>query len=516
MQKTRVFAAIDIGSYELAMKVFELSGTKGVRELDHVVHRLDLGTETYATGKISAHHVREIIGILKEYQEIMREYDVSAYRAVATSALRETRDNEIVLNLLKQETGVEVLILSNSEQRFLNYKAVALRGETFDKIIEKPTAILDIGGGSIQLSIFDNDKLTATQNMRIGILRLQQLLQMLDAPPEQYRTLLRELAQPQIGGFGKMYLPDRRIKNLIVVDDYIAPFLQTHAAGGFGSGASTVKELTEFLAETEQSSRAEIARRMDIPIERINLMKISALLIEYVATELGAEMLWAPGATLCDGLAFDYAEQKKYIASSHNFERDILASAGNMAKRYMCGKKRSEALKRCAMELFDLLKKEHALSARERLLLEISALLYECGGYISMLNTAESAYHIIMSTEMIGLSHREREIVANTVRLAHMPADYSPAGEARMIAVPTEDTLRIAKLCALLQLAAGLTRTSENKFGEMKFKRKERELIIPVTRQVNTAVERGLLRESTALFREVYGVEPVIRIRGEA
>ena len=514
MQKTRVFAAIDIGSYELAMKVFELSGTKGVRELDHVVHRLDLGTETYATGKISAHHVREIIGILKEYQEIMREYDVSAYRAVATSALRETRDNEIVLNLLRQETGVTVQILSNSEQRFLNYKAVALRGAPFEKIIEKPTAILDIGGGSIQLSIFDNDKLTATQNMRIGILRLQHLLQMLDASPEQYRTLLQELAGPQIRGFGKMYLRDHRIKNLILVDDYVAPFLQTHAAGG--GGASTVKELTAFLLETEKISRAEIARRMDIPIERINLMKISALLIEYVATELGAEMLWAPGATLCDGLGFDYAEQKNYIASSHSFERDILASAGNMARRYMCGKKRSEALKHCAMELFDLMKKEHALSARERLLLEISALLYECGGYISMLNTAESAYHIIMSTEMIGLSHREREIVANTVRLAHMPADYSPAGEARMIAQPAEDTLRIAKLCAMLQLAAGLSRSSENKFGEMKLKRKERVLVIPVTKQVNTAVERGLLKESTALFREVYGIEPVIRVRGGA
>ncbi|MBR5970827.1 MAG: hypothetical protein IK016_10860 [Lachnospiraceae bacterium] len=149
MQKTKVFAAIDIGSYELAMKIFELSGTKGVRELDHVVHRLDLGTETYATGKISAHHVREIVEILKEYQDIMRGYEVKNYRAVATSAFRETKDKEIVMNLLEQQTGVAVQVLSNSEQRFINYKAIALRGERFHSFIEKPTAILDLGGGSI-------------------------------------------------------------------------------------------------------------------------------------------------------------------------------------------------------------------------------------------------------------------------------------------------------------------------------------------------------------------------------
>ena len=52
-----VFAAIDVGSYELAMKIFELDHKYGVKELDHVRHRMDLGTETYAKGSISSSHV---------------------------------------------------------------------------------------------------------------------------------------------------------------------------------------------------------------------------------------------------------------------------------------------------------------------------------------------------------------------------------------------------------------------------------------------------------------------------
>ena len=65
---SEVFAAIDVGSYEMALKVFELSAGKGVKELDHVRHRLDIGSETYATGRISHRHVEEIIRF-QEYHE---------------------------------------------------------------------------------------------------------------------------------------------------------------------------------------------------------------------------------------------------------------------------------------------------------------------------------------------------------------------------------------------------------------------------------------------------------------
>ncbi|MBP3277790.1 MAG: exopolyphosphatase, partial [Butyrivibrio sp.] len=56
-----VFAAIDVGSYEMALKIFELSDKRGVKELDHVRHRMDLGSETYATGKIGSRHVEEMM-----------------------------------------------------------------------------------------------------------------------------------------------------------------------------------------------------------------------------------------------------------------------------------------------------------------------------------------------------------------------------------------------------------------------------------------------------------------------
>lgn len=73
-------------------------------------------------------------------------------------------------------TGIRLEILSNSEQRFLGYKSIASNEEKFQDIIEQGTAIVDVGGGSIQISLFDKENLVTTQNIRLGTLRLRERL----------------------------------------------------------------------------------------------------------------------------------------------------------------------------------------------------------------------------------------------------------------------------------------------------------------------------------------------------
>ena len=62
----RIFGAIDVGSYEVNLKIYELSMKNGIRLLNHVRHRLDLGSDTYATGKIGTELVDELCQVLLE------------------------------------------------------------------------------------------------------------------------------------------------------------------------------------------------------------------------------------------------------------------------------------------------------------------------------------------------------------------------------------------------------------------------------------------------------------------
>ena len=75
---------------------------------------------------------------------------------IATSAIRNAKNQVSVLNQIKVRTGIDVIMLSNSELRFLMYKGIQVLKLDFNKIIEKNTAILDIGSGSVQISCLIN------------------------------------------------------------------------------------------------------------------------------------------------------------------------------------------------------------------------------------------------------------------------------------------------------------------------------------------------------------------------
>lgn len=152
MQVT-MFATIEVGSYNVSLEIFELSRRNGVHSIDRVTHRLELGKTAYATGRVTAQLIDELCTVMKNFTEIMESYQVSDYRAFGTSAVREATNSMIMLETIYQRTGIRIDVLSNSEQRFLGYKGIASKGDTFQKIIEKGTAILDVSGGSIQISL---------------------------------------------------------------------------------------------------------------------------------------------------------------------------------------------------------------------------------------------------------------------------------------------------------------------------------------------------------------------------
>lgn len=506
----KTFAAIDVGSYELSLKIYEVTKKNGLKQVDYLRHKIDMGTETYAAGKLSPQRIDELCEVLNAYKKIMKTYRVENYVAYGTSAIRETVNTTILLSQIYQRTGIKVSVLSNSEQRFLDYKSIAFQGEKFNKFIEKGTAIYDVGGGSIQISLFDEDKLVSTQNMKLGVLRILDRMHKIGAPMGQYGPLISEIIDSQLSVYKKLYLKDRMIENLIIVDDYIGPLIKKGLLSEDASDTTDIATLKKYIEKYRGMDKMYISKKLSIPEEDVEALYASAVMLREVMLTIGAVNIWAPGVTLCDGIAYEYADKNGLISTNHNFDEDIVACAMQISKRYMGSRKRAETIENLALTIFDATKDIHGLSQRDRLLLRLSGILHDCGKYISMANLAECSYNIIMSTEIIGLSHNERMIVANAVKFNQFAFEYYKELSSHED-ISIENHMRLAKITAILRLANGLDRSHKRKFKNVEVSVNEDKLIISVNTNEDILVEKGLFANRADFFKEVFNLEPVIK-----
>lgn len=510
MQVT-MFATIEVGSYSVNLNVFELSRKGGIKSIDHVTHRIELGKETYAEGRVSAQLVDELCVIIRDMTQIMAGYRIGDYRAVATSAIREAKNSMIVLETIFQRTGIRIHILSNSEQRFLGYKGIASRGDAFQKIIEKGTAILDVSGGSIQISLFDKDNLITTQNVKLGSLRVRERLTVVENETTHYEMLVEELIRNEIASFTKLHLKDRKISNVILIGNNFTDSI-LYNREGVDSKVLTQEEYMEWYRMIIGRSPIELAVKLGIPLEYASLMIPTAIINKRLIQEMGAQSIWIPGIRLADGVAYDYAEKSKIIKSDHNFDNDIVMAARNIGRRYAVSKNHTQQMSRLARTVCSAMKRVHGLTDREQLLLEVAVQIHDCGKYISLSNVAECSFNIIMSTEIIGLSHRERQMIALAVRYNTLPFDDYAAMN-RIADLGDSDYIRVAKLTAILRLVNALDRSHMQKIDTMKASIKENELILTINTKKDFTLERGLVQDKLDFFEEVYSIRPVIKVK---
>ena len=167
------FAAIYIGSYEVSLKIFEISARKNIRKIDYIRSRIELGRDAYSRGVIGYELVEALCDTLEQFTKIMKEYQVDGYEAYAAAALRDVSNELFILDQIRIRTGLTVHVLSNSEHRFISYKSVAMRSE-FEEMIKTGAAVVDVGGGGMQITIFSKGKVITTQHLGLGTIRMQE------------------------------------------------------------------------------------------------------------------------------------------------------------------------------------------------------------------------------------------------------------------------------------------------------------------------------------------------------
>lgn len=500
------FAAIYIGSYEVSLKIFELSPKKKMRGIDYVRRRIELGKDAYFKGAIGYELVEALCDTLKEFTQIMKEYRVDHYEAYAAAVLREVSNEWFILDQIKLRTGLLVHVLSNSEHRFVNYKSVAMR-EEFEEMIGKSAAVVDVGGAGLQITVFSGGKVVTTQHLGLGTMRMREQLAKKSSNLAQYELQIEEMVEKELEVFKAMYLETEKVEYLIVIGDYVAELVHK-VEKNHDEKTVDVQKFVRYLEKLGRKSLEQISEELGLANEHDALIVPYMIICKCMAKGLRAESLWAPGVIVSDGIAGDYAEKNKLYKPTHDFNEDVISAAKSLSRRYMSYSPHIDALTRMSSLIFDTMKKEHGLGRRERLLLKVAAILHDCGKYISFANAPSCGYDIIMSSEIIGLSHLEREIVANTVLYNTYPlAAYDEVADR----LDHDSYLVVAKLSAILRVSNAMDRSHRQKFKNVKAQVRGKELVITIETEEDIALEKALFDSKTAYFESVFSIKPVIK-----
>jgi exopolyphosphatase/guanosine-5'-triphosphate,3'-diphosphate pyrophosphatase len=502
------YAAIEIGSSQASMKIFEVSRKNGIRELEYLRCPIELGADTYSCGKISHPVANRLCGILCGFAEKMKEYAITDYTAYAAGSLREAANRLLVLDRIKLTSGLKVRIITNSELRFLTYKALALQEKQFNHIITEPTLILDAGAGSIQLSIYDKNMLRSTQNIRLGSIRIRELLFQIKNSTENYQSLVSDYVSYSILTYSSKFLKNIKIRHILAIGNYTKfTFQCLRRLMNVDVSLIDKKTFHAFYEKIVSQSFSALEKQFDISEDETALLLSTVMVIDKFLLESKCEDILISGTTLCDGIVAEYGQKKEKIIPSHDFQSDILSTAQNIAARYECDVNHYQNVAYLAMEIFEHIKKPHNLGKRDQLLLQIAVILQDCGEYINMTAVEENSYHIIMSTEIIGLSHLERCIVANLVRYDNRFPEFGEL-EAQF---NKEDYIKINKLNAILRLADALDQSHMQKIRKASLALQDSVLTITAETLYDISLERGMFENNAVFFEEAFGIRAVLR-----
>ena len=501
----KLFASIYIGTYETTLKVFEVVKQKGAKTIDVQKIQSDIIKDILSKGMILPETVDKLCRILNDMKRTIEGYKVDAFSVVAGPNIRQASNDLVVLEQIKMRTGFSPIVLSNSEQRFLGYQAVAST-ENFDELISDSAVLVDVGGVSLQITLFSKGKIITTQHLSLGTVSINENLRKLGSTSGNSLEQTYEMVYKELDVFKTMFLRDIEPKYMILFGVQVNSI--TERISSFSSTSIKTEEYLDCLNKINRQYIKRFNDSNDIYLDNENVIEPVVMLYKTLAETLNPEMVFAPGVSVGEGMMYNHSYQKKWLVSKHDFDNDIITAAWSIAKRYGSYQPHLKALYRLSGEIFDVMKKYHGLTKRHRVLMECIAILHDCGKYISLAEASSCSYTIIMASEILGLTHKERELIASTVEFNRKPVEPYDNMSDRFT---QDEYLTILKLLAILKVANALDRSHKQKIKNVSMKVKDNELVINIEANSSLALEKGLFTKNASYFQEIFGIKPVLR-----
>jgi exopolyphosphatase / guanosine-5'-triphosphate,3'-diphosphate pyrophosphatase len=447
-------AAIDAGSNALRLSVARAYSALDIEPLHNERYSLRLGEGVFLRPHLSEEIFNKAAKAFRHFHEVMDEFGVTRYRAVATSATREARNRETFIHAVKRRSGIKLEIINALEESRLGREAVlaALGPEV------PPRCIADLGGGSLEISILKDHSVEQSAQLPVGTVRLMSTLNLpgviRPAQEEQVRRYVRALLDSKLSPRPNLG------ESVAVALGGNAETLAFIAPGPRENGLPTL-DLPLLRARLPGILTRDVRERMKafgVRRDRADVMGVAAITFITLARYLNLRLFAIPGVGVREGLLQEIARDAFSRKEPHRYNeamRQLLVGTRSFARRLGYDQQHAEHVRELSILLFDQLQPVHHLPPQSRVLLEAGALLHDTGHMVSHRGHHKHGEYFAMNCDITGLEGRDRAIVAALVRYHNRKSE--PASHHLAYSSLNNADKRIARrLAAILRIAEAL------------------------------------------------------------
>jgi exopolyphosphatase / guanosine-5'-triphosphate,3'-diphosphate pyrophosphatase len=509
-------AAIDIGSNALRLRIVDVDpplltneGPRFYPFRDVLVDRapVRLGHDVFTKGRIEAGVIGAACEALRRFRVAMDTAKVERYRAVATSAAREAQNGDLFVERAERESRVHVEIIEGVEEARLVQLAVLER----IPVGSRRSLLVDIGGGSTELTLLEGRNPVYSRSLPVGTVRLLEAFLEGRGPIDSTHRRLCEEYVDRVCADAFREIEDATDGRPVDVVVGTGGNIETLAdicpmPIAFPEGrAIEVRSMRRLIDDLAARSVDERVAAWNLRPDRADTIVPAAMVLCRVAKAFGRESITAPGVGLKEGVLVDLARQH-FVPRDFGGEAAAVSEAClRLGRRYHFDENHGELVAGFAARLFDDLAARHRMSPRDRILLNAAALLHDVGDFVRYEGHHKHSYYLIVHGDLMGLSPAEREIVANVARYHRKSPPQLDHENFR--ALSREDRAKVKAMAAILRIADALDREHRSKVLSVAARIDGDNLVLELSGTEDRSLEEWTVAAKCGMLKDALGLD---------
>lgn len=503
------FAVIDIGATFIRLSIADFDAEHAIRLLERNIQAVPLGRDIVSDHYISQETMRICVGVVQSFVRLLSEYHIEpkSVKAVATTSVRLASNSDVFFDRLMIASGISFKLMESTQVGYYNHLAFRVINDRQNMWERGNVVIMEVGGIFTNISYRRSSEIQFVQTYPVGSLAIAQQMGEHNLSSDRLEDLVKGQTREMVLHLKQSITHNQSLKLLLMGRDMrlIAAYIKkTSAPFSVDDKMRVIRfpatALEQAVKRMKGETVAQLASRFDIPYSDAEVLLPTWTVVLAVVNVLKLRDIYVSNLSLSDGLLVEAVDKPAW---RNMMVRHIRRVAKEIGEHYQYDEKHAEQVRTLAMKLFDLLQQEHGCSPRERLILEVAAILHDIGMFINNRGHHKHSMYLILNADLLGFSQHEIRLISLVTRYHRKAVPSSHHVE--YMTLDQEDRLIVSKLAALLRIADALDREHDQGLGKVQFELDENRLTCIPGRRIRASVEEMALVEKSNLFENIYG-----------